>query len=85
MISSGTSALVRCTCSADGPDLVVGEAAERLGDELEVGAEVGRAGAVLRALVGERLEERGRAVRGDEVVRGREHRGIDAPELLRGR
>ena len=58
----------------DGADLVVGEAAERVGDELEVGAEVRRAGAVLRALVGERFEEGRRAVRGDEVVRGRERR-----------
>ncbi len=66
----------------DGADLVVGEAPERVGDELEVGAEMGRAGAVLRALVGERFEELGRAVRGDEVVRGRERGRIDAPELL---
>ena len=66
----------------DGADLVVGEAPERLGDELEVGAEVRRPGAVLRALVGERLEEAGRAVRGDEVVRGRERGRVDAPEVL---
>ena len=50
----------------DGADLVVGEPPERVGDELEVGAEVCRSGSVLRALVGERLEERGRAVRGHE-------------------
>ena len=47
----------------DGADLVVGETPERVGDELEVGAEVRRSGAVLRALVGERFEERGGAVR----------------------
>ena len=46
----------------DRTDLVLGEAPERLGDELEVVGEVGRAGAVLRALLAERLEERGRAV-----------------------
>ena len=33
----------------DGADLVVGEAAERLGDELEVVGEMRRAGAVLHA------------------------------------
>ncbi len=66
----------------DGADLVVREAPERVGDQLEVGAEVGRAGAMLRALVGERLEEGGGTVGGDEVVRGREHPRIDAPEGL---
>src|SRR5262249_7114061 len=49
------------------PDLVFGEAAERLGDQLEVIGEVRRPGPVLHALVGERLEERRRAVRGNEL------------------
>ncbi len=63
----------------DGADLVVGEAAERVGDQLEVVGEVGRSRAVLRALLTERVEELGRAVRLDERQRRRELRDIHAP------
>ena len=69
----------------DGPDLVVGEAAEGLGHELEVVGEMRRTGSVLDALVGERLEERRVAVRGDELVGRRQRRGIDAPRSRRAR
>ncbi len=65
-----------------GPDLVLGETPERVGDQLEVRAEVGRTRAVLRALVGERFEEGGGAVRRDEVVRGCEESRIDPPEVF---
>ena len=65
-----------------GADLVVGETAEGVRDELEVVVEVGRPGAVLGALVRERFEEGGRPVLGDEVVRGREVGGVDAPQHL---
>ena len=40
MISSGTSPLSRCTCSATRGDLVVGEGPERVLHHLEVGVEV---------------------------------------------
>ena len=69
----------------DGPDLVLGEAAERLGDELEVVGEVRRAGAVLHALVGERFEERGRPVLGDERHRAGEGVARRRPTPARGR
>ena len=82
MMSSGTSPFVRCTCSATGPDLVLGEAAERVGDELEVVGEVRRPGAVLRALVGERFEERGIAVRGDERRAPARARAGSTPQRL---
>ncbi len=64
-----------------GADLVFGEAAERLTDELEVVGEMRRSGAVLHALVGERFEELGRAVFGDERHRRRERVALGAPRL----
>ena len=81
MISSGTSPLRAVHVLGDRPDLVFREAPERVGDELEIVGEVGRAGAVLRALLAERVEERGRAVRGDEAAAPARARSASTPHV----
>ena len=53
MRSSGTSPLWRCTCSAIGADLVVGEGSERVLHHLEVAIEMPRSRSI-----GERADER---------------------------
>jgi len=68
----------------DRANLVVGEAAEGLGDQLEVVGEVRRPGPVLHALVGQRLEERGLPVRLDEIHRAGERVGRDRPLAAAG-
>lgn len=61
----------------DGDDAVVGEAAEGLGDQLQVFVEVPRG-----VDLGERGDRVGRAVRGDELTGRVECAVPDAPELL---
>ena len=65
----------------DGPDLVFGEAAEGLADELEVVREVGGPAAVLDAVVGQAFEEGRRPVLGDEGHCICEGVTLDAPCL----
>ena len=82
MISSGTSAFVRCTCSATGRIL---SSAKRRNVSATSSKSSDRwlgSGAVLRALLGEPVQELGRAVGLDERQRGREVRGGDAPRRL---
>ena len=74
MISSGMSPFVRWTCSATGRDLVLGEAPERVLDQLEVLVEVAGAG-----LVGQRGQEGRVPVGGHELAGAVEGAGLDAP------
>ena len=77
MISSGTSPLVRWTCSACGATTLLANARNVSCTISMSSLEVSRTG-----LVGEGTEEVGVAVRDDEVVSRRQRRRIDAPQLL---
>ena len=78
MTSSGMSALARCTCSACGRTLLLGEAVERLADQLEVLAQV--PGALGRRPV--RPAPPGSRCVAEEGGRRCGPPGLDAPERL---
>ena len=78
--SSGMSAFVRCTCSACGPHLLLGEAVERLAHQLEVLAQVPRP-----LGRGQRRQHRRLALRLEEGGGRRRPTGLDAPERLAAR